>query len=165
MSCPQQELSRNRIALGFGFIVGTFSEPLLHREIRFIEGNAKCRHLKKVTRKGTLRQLFICLRPPPPVCTYIPIPVLIHTGKGGVLTQRKRERGNRAEHRSQSWVENMTESTQEISYLQSMNSDKHLPQSPYFSYAAHYLSYAAPCLSYAGPYLSYAAPYLSYTAT
>jgi hypothetical protein len=57
-------------------------------------------------------------------------------------------------------LKNMTESTQEISYLQSMNSDNHLPQSPYFSYAT-YLSYAAPCLSYAAPCLSYAAPYLS----
>jgi hypothetical protein len=70
----------------------------------------------------------------------------MHTGKGGVLNQREGERGNRGEYRSQSWVENtnMTESTQEISYLQSMNSNKHLPQSPYFSYAAPYLSHAAP---------------------
>ncbi len=30
-----------------------------HREIRLIEGNAKCCHLKKLTCKGTLRQLFI----------------------------------------------------------------------------------------------------------
>jgi hypothetical protein len=36
-----------------------------YRKIRLIESNAKCRHLKKVTWKGTLRQLFICLRPPP----------------------------------------------------------------------------------------------------
>ncbi len=32
------------------------------RNIRLIEGNAKCRHLKKLTYKGTLRQVFICLR-------------------------------------------------------------------------------------------------------
>jgi hypothetical protein len=34
--------------------------------MRLIEDNAKCRHLKKLTCKGTLRQefkLFICLRP------------------------------------------------------------------------------------------------------
>jgi hypothetical protein len=37
-----------------------------------IEGNVKCRNLKKFTRKGTFRQVFICLRsrtpqfPPPP---------------------------------------------------------------------------------------------------
>jgi hypothetical protein len=55
--------------------------------------------------------------------------VLIHTGKGwreGKLNQRGGERGNR----SQSWVENtnMTENTEEIGYLQSINSTKHLPQ-------------------------------------
>jgi hypothetical protein len=26
---------------------------------------SKCRYLKKLTCKGTLRQMFICLRPPP----------------------------------------------------------------------------------------------------
>ncbi len=51
-------------------------------------------------------------------------------GRGGELNQREGERGNRGEYRSQSWVENtnMTECTQEIGYLQSINSDKHLPQ-------------------------------------
>ncbi len=29
-----------------------------------IESKAKCRHLQKITCKGTLRQMFICLRPP-----------------------------------------------------------------------------------------------------
>jgi hypothetical protein len=33
-----------------------------HRKIRLIESNAKCRHLQKSTFKGTLRQVFICLR-------------------------------------------------------------------------------------------------------
>ncbi len=32
--------------------------------IRLIESNAKCRHLKKFTCIGTLRQVFICLRHP-----------------------------------------------------------------------------------------------------
>jgi hypothetical protein len=32
------------------------------RKIRLIEGNAKCRHLNKLTCKGTWRQVFICLR-------------------------------------------------------------------------------------------------------
>ncbi len=49
------------------------------RKIRLIVGNAKCCHLKKVTCKVTLRQVFICLRPstpyhapPPPqtLCVY-----------------------------------------------------------------------------------------------
>ncbi len=50
---------------------------------------------------------------------------------GGGLNQREGERGNR----SKSWVENtnMTDCTQEIDYLQytNLNSDKHLPQSPF----------------------------------
>jgi hypothetical protein len=33
--------------------------------INYIDTKAKCRHLKKLTCKGTLRQEFICLRPPP----------------------------------------------------------------------------------------------------
>ncbi len=35
------------------------------RKVRLIESNAKCRYLKKLTCKGTLRQVFIGLRPPP----------------------------------------------------------------------------------------------------
>jgi hypothetical protein len=52
--------------------------------------------------------------------------------EGGEGNQREGERGNSEEHRSHSWVENtnMTECTQEIGYLQSTKSDKHLPQSP-----------------------------------
>jgi hypothetical protein len=33
--------------------------------INYIDTKSKCRYLKKVTCKGTLRQVFICLRPPP----------------------------------------------------------------------------------------------------
>ncbi len=37
------------------------------------------------------------------------------------------------QRRSQSWLENtnMTECTQEIGFLESINSDEHLPQSPF----------------------------------
>ncbi len=35
-----------------------------HRIINYIDTKAKCRYLKKLTCKGTLRQVFICLRPP-----------------------------------------------------------------------------------------------------
>jgi hypothetical protein len=51
-------------------------------------------------------------------------------GRGGELNQREGERGNNGEYRSQSWIEhtNMTECKLEIGYLQSKNSDKHLPQ-------------------------------------
>jgi hypothetical protein len=44
------------------------------RKIRLVEGNAKRCHLKKLTRKGTSRQVFICLlavaqNPKPPLHT------------------------------------------------------------------------------------------------
>jgi hypothetical protein len=41
------------------------SSWLFRRKIRLIECNAKCRYLNKLTSKGTLWQVFICLRPPP----------------------------------------------------------------------------------------------------
>jgi hypothetical protein len=87
---------------------------LLRRKIRLIEGNAKCRHLKIFTCKGTLRQAFICLRPRTPyhphLTHYIRVytiqynNIIIHTGKGGgELNQREGEKGNS----SQSWVKNI----------------------------------------------------------
>jgi hypothetical protein len=104
------------------------------RKIRLTEGNAKCRHLKKLTCTETLQQVFIFLRPrephtPPPLTHCMRVySILIHTrkGGGGELYQREGERGNS----SQSWVEiaNMTAC---ISILQSINSDKHLPRSYY----------------------------------
>ncbi len=55
---------------------------LHRRKIRLIEGKAKC-HLTKLACKGTLRQVFICLRPrtlypPPPYTIY-----LFTQGRGG----------------------------------------------------------------------------------
>jgi hypothetical protein len=108
------------------------------RRIILLEGNAKCRHLKQLTCKGTLRQVFIWLRPRTPYprplahCKRV-YSMLIHTGEGVELNPREGERGNRGEYRSQNWVENtnMTDCTQEICYLQSINSDKHLLRSPF----------------------------------
>jgi hypothetical protein len=65
------------------------------RKIRLIEGNAKCRHLKILTFKGTLRQVFICLRPKPhtpaPLTHFILVySILIHIGKGGGRIQPER---------------------------------------------------------------------------
>ncbi len=87
--------------------------------------------LKKLICKGTLRQVFICLKPrtpyssPPPFRTinvYSTVySTLIHTGKGEVEPKRRGE-GNS----SQSWAENT-----DMIDLQSINSDKHLPQSPF----------------------------------
>ncbi len=34
-------------------------------QFNYIDAKEKCRHLKKLTCKGTLRQMYICLRPPP----------------------------------------------------------------------------------------------------
>ncbi len=41
------------------------SMDLLMDLINYIETKAKCRHLKKLTCKRTLRQVFVCLRPTP----------------------------------------------------------------------------------------------------
>jgi hypothetical protein len=38
--------------------------------MNYIDTKAKCRHLKKLTRKGTLLQVFICLIPPVTHCTH-----------------------------------------------------------------------------------------------
>ncbi len=65
---------------------------------------------KKLTCKGTLKQVLICLRPRttyPTLLLSVCIRVyskLIHTGKGGELNQREGERvniGNKGEYRSQ----------------------------------------------------------------
>jgi hypothetical protein len=68
---------------------------LTRRKIRLIEDNAKCRHLKKLTCKGTLRQVFISLRPPPlPFTHYVRVyRILIHTGKGGEVEPERRLEG------------------------------------------------------------------------
>jgi hypothetical protein len=39
-----------------------------HGLINYMNTKAKCRHLQKLTSKGTLQQVFICLRPPPLLC-------------------------------------------------------------------------------------------------
>jgi hypothetical protein len=84
----------------------------IRRKIRLIEGNAKRRHLKKFTCKGTLRQVFICLRPPPLlwphilpytlcICVYCK---LIHTGKAGGGRDEPERRLE--EQQFTPWVEN-----------------------------------------------------------
>ncbi len=73
------------------------------RKIRLLEGNAKYRHLKKLTCKVTLRQVFICLRPrtpcPPPILhtVYMYTVYLFTQGRRrgrGELNQREVQSGN-----------------------------------------------------------------------
>jgi hypothetical protein len=97
----------------------------------------------KLTRKGTLRQVFYLSEaqnpiPLPPYALYTCIQYRAYThgrgGRGGRVNQRE---GNRGEgYTSQSWVENTntSERTQEIGYLLSVNYEKHLPQSPFTGY-------------------------------
>jgi hypothetical protein len=66
------------------------------RKIRLIEGNEKCRHLKKLTCKGALRQVFICLRlrtpypsPHPTDCNVYAVYLFTQGGGGGELNQRE----------------------------------------------------------------------------
>jgi hypothetical protein len=74
------------------------------RKIRLVESNTKYRYIKKLTFKGTLRQVFYLSEAPSPPMTPHPPPlhtvyvykvILIHTVKGGGGTnQRKGQRGN-----------------------------------------------------------------------
>ncbi len=104
----------------------------MRRTISLKEGNAKRRNQKNWSVKELCGR---CLSvwgqephtPPPPYTLYV-YRIHIHSGKGGggELNQREGWRGNS----SKSWVtnSNMTDCTV---YLQSINHDKHLPQSPF----------------------------------
>jgi hypothetical protein len=91
------------------------------RRTRLIESDAKCRHLKKLTCKGTLQQVFICLRlrisPPPLHIVYVNTVYLFTDGRGGggELSLREGQRRNS----SQSWVEkaNMIDCISSLSTL------------------------------------------------
>ncbi len=113
------------------------------RKIRLIEGNAKCRHLKKLTLKGALQQVFICLWPrkpyPPPPLTHciLVYSTLIHTAKGGggrVDPERRLE--------EQPFTKQGRKYKRDWLYLQSINSDKHLPQKHFVLMSIYLLS---PC--------------------
>jgi hypothetical protein len=66
---------------------------IICRVERLLEGNAKCRHLKKVTCKGTLRHVIICPE------TYTP-PYILYT---------EGERGNSSQSSVDKTVPNMTD--------------------------------------------------------
>ncbi len=75
------------------------SDAVSRRKIRLLEGNAEFRHLKKLTCKGILRQVFIRLRPKtlyhPPPFPYTLYQCLQHTYS--VFTQGRGGRGGRVE--------------------------------------------------------------------
>ncbi len=54
-------------------VIGSARELINH-----IDTKSKCRHVKKFTCKGTLRQMFICLRPPPLLWPHTPLLHTIH---------------------------------------------------------------------------------------
>ncbi len=110
-----------------------------HGLVNYIDTKAKCRHLKFFSYKEILRQVFICLKPPylsevpSPLWPHPPPPYILYTcmlctyshregGRGGDEPERRLEGqqftklGRKYQH---DWL-----------YLQSINSDKHLPQSP-----------------------------------
>jgi hypothetical protein len=65
---------------------------------RLAEGHVKCRHLKNVTFKGTLRQVFICFEPrtpypPPPYTVYVYAVYLFTQGRDGRVESVKRLEG------------------------------------------------------------------------
>ncbi len=103
------------------------------RKIRLIEGNAKCRHLKKLTYKGTLRQVFICWGPEP----HTPPSFTLYTCIQYTYSHRERGEEERVEPGRRFEAQQFTKLGRKYQhdwlwlYLQSANSDKHLPQSPF----------------------------------
>ncbi len=135
-----------------------------HWLMNYIDNKAKCRHLKKLTCKGNLRQMFICLSPPPLLgfCLGWSIAILYvlnlvryrvlnfckiwsPTGLNTPPSQRLSVftvlwhrvgggGGGRVESErsleGQQFTQLGRKYQHEWLYLQSINSDKHLPQSP-----------------------------------
>jgi hypothetical protein len=81
----------------------------VRRKIKIIEGNEKCQHLKKIDlQRDVAAGVYLSeaqnpILPPPLHTVYI---ILNHKGAkgGGRVNQKERERGNRVDYRSQSWV-------------------------------------------------------------
>ncbi len=69
-------------------------DPWDRRKIRLIESNAKCRYLKKLTCKGTLRQVFYLSEAPfPPMTPYSPPAYTLYTCKQYSYSHRERVGG------------------------------------------------------------------------
>jgi len=91
---------------------------------RLIEGIAKCPHLKKLTCKGTLRQVFICLRP------RTPYPSPPYTLSTCIQYHYSHREGGEVEPERRGEVQQFTKLGRKYQhdwlYLQSIKSDKHL---------------------------------------
>jgi hypothetical protein len=77
-------IRRKKAVSGYTILCATISWYFL-----VIEYNAKCRHPKKLTCKGTLQQVFICLRPRTPYPSFTVYLFTQEGGKGEELNQRE----------------------------------------------------------------------------
>jgi hypothetical protein len=106
--------------------------------------------------------VFICLKPRTPY-PLLPLTHCIgtliqytythsHREEGRVEPERRGE-GQQGRVQSPNWVENTihTELMKEIGYLQSVNSDKHLPQSPF---TGQFFKMTTFCIDFYESYLS-----------
>ncbi len=99
------------------------------RKIRLIEGNANCCHLKKLTCKGTLLQVFICLRPRTP-CTPLTnckrvYSIFFTQGRGEAESWTKEKVRGTTVHKAGSKISTW------LTVSPVYNSVKHLQQSPF----------------------------------
>ncbi len=108
----------------------------LHGLINYIcKHKSKCRHLKKFTCKRTLRQVFTCLRPPPLLGFCLLWSSNFEGSESGQIQRDKLLRNvisNWTQHPRRPSPPHTVQYQYQHDwvYLQSINSDKHLPQSP-----------------------------------
>jgi hypothetical protein len=69
--------------------ISMFLALYMERLINYIDTKAKCLHINKLAYKGTLRQLFICLMPPPLLCFWLAWPCNFVGSKSGQIQSVK----------------------------------------------------------------------------
>jgi hypothetical protein len=99
-----------------------------HGLINYLEIKAKYRHLRKLTCNRTLRQVFISLRPSPLLW---PLTPPLHTVYLDTVTYSHREGGGELTREKVPGATLHKAGSDCISDLQSIDSDKHMPQSPF----------------------------------
>ncbi len=110
----------------FEFAIFATWKSFQHGLINYIDTKAKCRNLKNWPVKGLRGRCLFVWGPPYTLYTYF---ILIHTGKrlrGWVRVEPKRRLEGQQFPKLGQKYQHMIEM-----YLQSINSDKHLPQSPF----------------------------------